>query len=44
MSNDAFSDDTKVDDLVTLTVTIVLNIDFSVFVAAGGIVFHLVIN
>ena len=36
----ALSIDTKVNDFVTLTVTILLKIAFTDFVAAGGIVFH----
>ena len=39
-TNDALSNDTKVNDLVTLTLTFLLRIAFSEFVTAGGIVFH----
>ena len=39
-TNDALSNDTKVIDLVTLTLTYVLRIAFLDFVATGGIVFH----
>ena len=39
-TNDAFSNDTKVNDLVTLTLTFKLKIAFSDSVAAGGKVFH----
>ena len=39
-NNDSLSNDTKVNDLVTLTLTFVLKIAFSDYVAAGGIVFH----
>ena len=37
-TNDALSNDTKVNDIVTLTLTIALKIAFLDFVAAGGIV------
>ena len=39
-NNDALSNVTKVNDLVSLTLTFVLKIAFSDSVAAGGIVFH----
>ena len=39
-TNDALLNDTKVNELVTLTFTFVLKITFSDSVAAGGIVFH----
>ena len=39
-ANDAFSNDTKVDNLVTLIVTSRLKITSLDFVAAGGLMFH----
>ena len=39
-TNENLSNDTKVNDLVTLNVTFMLKIAFSDFVVAGGIVFH----
>ena len=38
--NNALLNDTKVNDLVTVTLTFVLKMDLSDFVAAGGIVFQ----
>ena len=40
-TSDALSIDTKVNDIVTLTLTFVLKIAFLDFVACGGIVFHI---
>ena len=39
-NNDGFSNDIKVNDLLTLTLTYMLKIAFSNSVAAGGKVFH----
>ena len=39
-NNDGFSNDNKVNDLLTLTLTSMLKIAFSDSVASGGIVFH----
>ena len=43
-TNDALSNDTKVNDLVTLTLTLKLKIAFSDFVATRGIVFYKLIH
>ena len=40
-TNDTLSNDIKVNDLVTLTLTLKLKKSFLDFVAAGGIVFHI---